>query len=82
MDSVLASVIISTYNQPLWLEKVLWGYEAQNCLDFEIIIADDGSGIETREVINTFKSKSQLKINHVWHEDNGFQKTKILCLPS
>ncbi|WP_339831995.1 glycosyltransferase family 2 protein [uncultured Altibacter sp.] len=72
------SVILSTYNQPEWLEKVLWGYEYQTEADFELIIADDGSSEETQRVINHFQNQSQLKIVHVWHEDNGFQKTKIL----
>ena len=29
---------------PEWLEKVFWGYENQSFRDFEIIVADDGSG--------------------------------------
>jgi glycosyltransferase involved in cell wall biosynthesis len=37
------SVIISTYNKPKFLEKVLTGYAHQSFKDFEIIIADDGS---------------------------------------
>mgnify|MGYP002396149707 CR=1 FL=1 len=72
------SVIISTYNMPEWLEKVLWGYEQQTYKNFEIIIADDGSGEQTKKLIDTFKSKSSLNIEHVWHKDNGFQKCKIL----
>ncbi|WP_411768124.1 glycosyltransferase family 2 protein [Winogradskyella sp. A3E31] len=78
MESIKASVIISTYNQPLWLKKVLWGYEVQTNLDFEIVVADDGSTEETKAVIDEFKSNSNLKISHVWQEDDGFQKTKIL----
>ncbi|WP_417445004.1 glycosyltransferase family 2 protein [Joostella sp.] len=72
------SVIISTYNQPRWLEKVLWSYEVQTMQNFEIIIADDGSEEETLNLINSFKKNSHLKIKHIWHEDDGFQKTKIL----
>lgn len=37
------SVIITTYNSPVWLQKVLWGYEVQTFRDFEVVIADDGS---------------------------------------
>jgi glycosyltransferase involved in cell wall biosynthesis len=72
------SVIISTYNQPEWLQKVLWGYENQSNTDFELIIADDGSTEETKDLIQYFIKRSNLKIAHVWHEDHGFQKTKIL----
>jgi glycosyltransferase involved in cell wall biosynthesis len=72
------SVIISTYNSPAWLEKVLWGYENQTYGDFEIVIADDGSGQPTIDLINSFKLNSKLDIVHVWHEDRGFQKSEIL----
>jgi glycosyltransferase involved in cell wall biosynthesis len=72
------SVIISTYNQPEWLEKVLWGYECQVYSDFEIVIADDGSGAPTKNLVNRFIQDSKLRIQHVWQEDEGFQKSKIL----
>ena len=42
------SVIISTYNRPAWLQKVIWGYECQTYEDFELIIADDGSQQPTK----------------------------------
>lgn len=69
-------VIISTYNNPRWLEKTLWGYMAQTRKADEIIIADDGSGDETRQLITRYSEL--LPIKHVWHEDNGFRKTIIL----
>src|SRR5688500_13785497 len=72
------SVIISTYNSPAWLEKVLWGYECQTFKDFEIVIADDGSGEPTRQLIERFQQESSIKILHVWHEDMGFLKSQIL----
>lgn len=71
-------VIITTYNSPAWLEKVLWGYEHQTDKDFEIIIADDGSGEETNKLIDMFRQKESMSISHVWHEDNGFRKTRII----
>ncbi|MBC7124357.1 MAG: glycosyltransferase family 2 protein [Bacteroidales bacterium] len=74
----LTSVIITTYNQPEWLRKVLWGFELQTEKRFEVLIADDGSGEETRQVIEEFKSRGMLNIIHVWHPDNGFQKCQIL----
>jgi glycosyltransferase involved in cell wall biosynthesis len=77
-NKVTVSVIISTYNQPAWLEKVLWGYEVQLYKEFDIVIADDGSTDETRQLIERFKQHSNLSITHVWQEDNGHQKCKIL----
>jgi glycosyltransferase involved in cell wall biosynthesis len=71
-------VIITTYNSPVWLEKVLWGYENQTDTDFEVIIADDGSGDETKALIEKFIARKQLNITHVWHKDDGFRKTIIL----
>lgn len=72
------SIIISTYNSPAWLEKVLWGYQIQTAKDFEIIVADDGSTCDTKDVITSFQGKFENPINHVWHEDIGFRKTIIL----
>ena len=69
-------VIISTYNNPRWLEKTLWGYMAQTRKADEIIIADDGSKDDTRQLIERYSQF--LPIKHVWHEDKGFRKTIIL----
>lgn len=69
-------VIISTYNNPEWLEKTLWGYVCQVRPADEIIIADDGSRPETREMVRNYEDR--LPIRYVWHEDKGFRKTKIL----
>ncbi len=72
------SVIISTYNSPEWLEKVLWGYSVQRHSDFEILIADDGSGGEIRERIDQLRRLTGLEIRHVWHEDEGYRRQTIL----
>jgi glycosyltransferase involved in cell wall biosynthesis len=72
------SVIITTYNAPEWLEKVLWGYQQQSYQDFEVIIADDGSADETRNLIERMKRKVFYPVQHVWHEDIGFRKCTIL----
>lgn len=72
------SVIVSTYEKPEWLEKVLWGFNCQTYKHFELIVADDGSGPETRQLLEEMEHRVSYKINHVWHEDDGFQKCKIL----
>jgi glycosyltransferase involved in cell wall biosynthesis len=72
------SVIVSTYNKPHFLERVLWGYAVQTDRDFELVVADDGSGDETAELIRRVRAESKMDIVHVWHEDRGFRKTEIL----
>lgn len=72
------SVIVTTYNSPRWLEKVLWGYSVQNHREFELIIADDGSTEDTRALIDRMRDETDLDLRHVWQEDDGFQKCRIL----
>ncbi|WP_227546032.1 glycosyltransferase family 2 protein [Marinobacter fonticola] len=71
-------VVITTYNSPDWLSKVLTGYENQTIKDFRVIIADDGSTDSTRELIERFKERGVLAIDHVWQEDEGFRKCRVL----
>lgn len=71
------SVILSTYNQPAWLEKVLWGYACQRGPDFELVIADDGSDPETVRLVERMRRDAGLAMRHVWHEDRGFRKCEI-----
>ncbi|MCB9201870.1 MAG: glycosyltransferase family 2 protein [Flavobacteriales bacterium] len=73
-----ASVIVSTYNKPDWLEKVLIGYKVQDTSNFELIIADDGSREETQRLIQKYQKDFPVDLIHVWHEDNGYQRQKIL----
>lgn len=73
-----ASVIFSTYNSEDWLEKTIIGFSVQTFKYFEIIIADDGSREVTKVLIDRLRSEISIPIIHVWHEDNGFQKSQIL----
>ncbi len=78
MQQPVASVIISTYNQPDWLERSLLGYACQDRLDFELVIADDGSREDTRERIEALRPELGFVLTHVWQPDQGFRKTRIL----
>lgn len=73
-----ATLIIATYNWPKALELVLLSVLKQSIMPNEIIIADDGSTKETKDLIDRYKSKFKQPIIHVWQKDEGFQKTKIL----
>lgn len=71
------SVIVGTYNSEEWLGKILYGFNQQSFRDFEVVIADDGSGPKTNELIQQMSSEVFFRIIHVWQEDDGFQKLRI-----
>lgn len=73
-----ASLIVSTYNQPAYLDLVLHSLALQSEPEFEIIVADDGSGPETRAVIEAHRRAQGRPVEHVWQDDRGFRKTVIL----
>lgn len=71
------SLIIATYNWPEALELTLLSALNQSLLPDEIIVADDGSTEETRNLIDSVKRNAKVPIIHVWHEDEGFRLAKI-----
>lgn len=73
-----ASVIVSTYNQPAFLELVVASLARQSCPDFEVVVADDGSGDDTRRLVESLTFRASFPILHVWQEDDGFRKPAIL----
>ncbi len=77
-EQLKISVIVSTYNSEAWLEKVLLGFNCQSFRYFEVIIADDGSAPPTRELLERMQEEVFYPIVHVWQEDDGFQKSRIL----
>lgn len=72
------SVLLSTYEQPAWLERSLWGYARQTRGALEILVADDGSGPGTATVVERVRRETGLEVRHLWHEDRGFRKCRIL----
>jgi glycosyltransferase involved in cell wall biosynthesis len=73
-----ATVIFSTYNSVEWLEKTIIGFSNQTFRNFEIIIADDGSGPATKDKIDELRKSTGMDLVHVWQEDHGFKKSRIL----
>jgi glycosyltransferase involved in cell wall biosynthesis len=69
-------VIVTTYNSPDKLLKALNSLLIQNTTPSEIIVADDGSGDETRAAIEEFKGTSPCPVKHVWQEDTGFRAAR------
>lgn len=74
----LASLVIAVYNNPDVLEKTLYSCKNQTCRNFEIVIADDGSGPEIKQLVDRCQGLFPYPIKHVWHEDSGFRKTVIV----
>ena len=71
------SLIISTYNWPAALNLCLLSLQQLKRLPDEVIIADDGSRDETKQVIEKFQKLLPIPLIHVWHEDQGFRLSKI-----
>ena len=78
-SKITSEIIIATYNNPLALNLVLISLFHQSDNDFTVCIADDGSTEETENIIQKWQKKFGYdRLRFVWHEDNGFQKNKIL----
>ena len=78
MQPVSCALLVSTYNWPQALNLVIKSALFQSHPPNEILIADDGSKAETRELIERFQQSTAVPIRHTWQEDLGFRKAKIL----
>ena len=75
---IKSSIIISFYNKIEYLEFILISLENQHFKDFEIIIADDGSSQNIVEELEPLFKKVSFPVLHIWQDDLGFRKNKIL----
>jgi len=73
----LISVIVTTYNREDALDAVLQSLARQSDPDFEVIVADDGSGPATAKAIEAWVPKIGRRLAHVWHADRGFRAAEI-----
>lgn len=70
------SVIVTTYNSPVFLEMVLRSLARQRLdgrIAYEIVVADDGSGEETRALIARLRPEMPCPLLHAWQPDAGFR---------
>jgi glycosyltransferase involved in cell wall biosynthesis len=62
-------VIIPVYNRPIELAELLNCLSQQDYPNFEVVIIEDGSKIDSKEVVDTFKNK--LTISYFVKENGG-----------
>lgn len=74
------TLIITTYNWPEALELVLLSVKKQKVFPYEVLIADDGSTNETKQLTEKFQDNFPVPLIHIWHEDIGFRRSTILNL--
>jgi glycosyltransferase involved in cell wall biosynthesis len=67
------SLLITTYNWEAALDRVLASVHVQRVMPDEVIVADDGSGPATREIIQRWARRLAVPLRHVWQEDRGFR---------
>jgi glycosyltransferase involved in cell wall biosynthesis len=62
------SVIIPTYNRASLLPRALGSVLAQTFADFEVVVVDDGSTDETRQVV---ESLADARVRYIYQENSG-----------
>ncbi len=72
------SLIISVYEREDFLSLILTSLLNQTLKNFEVIVADDGSGPGVADVIHKWQGAFAHPIVHVRHDDDGFRKTIIV----
>lgn len=72
------SLIISVYNRAEIVRLILAAVGRQSMRNFEVIVADDGSGPAVGEVVREFKTQSGMPVEHLWQEDEGWRKNRAL----
>jgi glycosyltransferase involved in cell wall biosynthesis len=73
----LISLIVSTYNREDALAAVLRSLTRQTDRDFELLVADDGSGTATARVVTEWAARMPVQLRHIWHPDRGFRLAEI-----
>ena len=72
------ALIVSTFEQPDYLRRVLNAISSQSRLPSEMFLADDGSGAETKEVFSRWSAEQKFTTCHIWQAHEGFRKAHIL----
>jgi glycosyltransferase involved in cell wall biosynthesis len=63
-ERMKVSIVIPTYNRGYIIREAVASALAQEYTDFEVIVVDDGSSDNTREIIEQFKNEKILYLRH------------------
>jgi len=72
-DRMRCSLLVTTYNWKEALAAVLDSVRRQTRLPDEVIVADDGSRPDTRDMLALQSVDFPTALRHVWQEDSGFR---------
>jgi glycosyltransferase involved in cell wall biosynthesis len=72
------TVILSSYNQPNALRLALASLGAQTDLDFDLVVADDGSAAPVLKLIEEFGTDAPFPVRFVTQAHRGFGKVRVL----
>ncbi len=75
--NIKISLVITTYNSAKTLDLTLLSVSRQVEMPYEVIIGDDGSTEDTRELINKWRKQISVPIKHIWQDDKGFRASRI-----
>src|SRR5215831_6777683 len=73
----LISVIVTTYNREDALEAVLSALSRQSDRGFEVVVADDGSRPLTAALVERWRPRLGVPLDHVWQMNSGFRAAEI-----
>jgi glycosyltransferase involved in cell wall biosynthesis len=71
------SIVVTTYEREDALDAVLRSLAGQSDRDFEVIVADDGSGPATAALVEGWRPRLGAPLSHVWHEHRDFRAGEI-----
>jgi glycosyltransferase involved in cell wall biosynthesis len=71
MSGPVVSIILPTYNRARFLLRAFASIESQTCRDWELIVVDDGSTDETRQLVSSWSETVRQSVRYYYQENQG-----------
>lgn len=78
MNKPLVTVYITNYNYELYITQAVESVLSQSFQDFEIIIIDDGSTDNSKQIIEEFSKNNKIKV--IFQQNKGLNVTNNIAL--